>query len=613
MRWFLWFKRNMEAILQALLILAGAIGVLAAGAIVVLEHAWVTPTLEPDAAEVFRHRTIGTEFAPLAVLQVLPDIFPQYFQPKAGEDWIDHFGFIRRTDSADAAANHGLPVGFCVTNYQPSSASPSPVPFVGLSCAACHSVQFRAKGDDAPREVIFAAGNADLDLIPFFESFRAAILFKEPNEAGRKKLANPPSGRPYNHDTPDLEESELQNVLNMDRIEAELNKKSVKLNVLDRLFIGRWLAAVQAQALKTIPKYDYPFWGHEKPYQIANGVAGDDGRLPPYNTVGPGRTQPFKTLLNSVLDLPVNLNRGYSKIPAVFNQEQWVWSQFDGTIKDHVARSALAAMTAGATPDSLDQPELAHNIKQAAEYTRTARCRKTFAEYFGVTPDAARAERGKKVYDQHCATCHGGPVVPRPAAPAPYWAYNPQDFGDDGRPLDPKNPGPWHGRLVPSELLGTDTARITFRYGDIAPFQLYRRFTYKTEVGHPYTEFGGYPLVHQLEFQRDHIRFTGAYVNGPIDGVFARAPFLHNASVPTLAQLINLKERPKVFYRGKNRYDTADVGLDCPEKPDAGQYYRFDTSLPGNSNAGHDYPWAFQGKGWDKAQLEDLLEYLKTF
>ena len=55
-----------------------------------------------------------------------------------------------------------------------------------------------------------------------------------------------------------------------------------------------------------------------------------------------------------------------------------------------------------------------------------------------------------------------------------------------------------------------------------------------------------------------------------------------------------------------------DAGLIVPDQPDAKRYFRFDTALPGNSNKGHDYPWAYHGPGWNQAQLEDLLEYLKT-
>ena len=80
----------------------------------------------------------------------------------------------------------------------------------------------------------------------------------------------------------------------------------------------------------------------------------------------------------------------------------------------------------------------------------------------------------------------------------------------------------------------------------------------------------------------------------------------------TLAELINLKPRRAVFYRGANPYDPIDVGLASPEQPEAAIYYRFDTSARGNSNQGHDFPWAYHGPGWDQASLEDLLEFLKT-
>jgi hypothetical protein len=55
------------------------------------------------------------------------------------------------------------------------------------------------------------------------------------------------------------------------------------------------------------------------------------------------------------------------------------------------------------------------------------------------------------------------------------------------------------------------------------------------------------------------------YVNAPMDGMFLRAPYLHNASVLTLAELINLKKRRDVFYRGHNGYDPIDVGYRSPE------------------------------------------------
>src|SRR5262249_18820545 len=126
-----------------------------------------------------------------------------------------------------------------------------------------------------------------------------------------------------------------------------------------------------------------------------------------------------------------------------------------------------------------------------------------------------------------------------------------------------------------------------------------------------------FPLHHPLKPKPGDLRpGTGqslhGFVNAPLESVFSRPPFLHNGSVMTLAELINLKERKAVFYRGDNNYDPVDVGLLARAEPDTRRYFKYDTSVYGNSNRGHDYPWSYRGPGWDEAQLVDLLEYLKT-
>jgi hypothetical protein len=97
-----------------------------------------------------------------------------------------------------------------------------------------------------------------------------------------------------------------------------------------------------------------------------------------------------------------------------------------------------------------------------------------------------------------------------------------------------------------------------------------------------------------------------------MDGMFMRAPYLHNASVLTLAELINLKKRRDVFYRGHNRYDPVDVGYRSPDAPDSEAYFKFDTSIRGNSNKGHDFPWSYEDSNRNVDDLTALLDYLKT-
>ncbi len=59
----------------------------------------------------------------------------------------------------------------------------------------------------------------------------------------------------------------------------------------------------------------------------------------------------------------------------------------------------------------------------------------------------------------------------------------------------------------------------------------------------------------------NHFRKTNGYANMPLDGLWLRAPYLHNGSVPTLRALLFPEERPAVFYRGYDVYDWTNVGF----------------------------------------------------
>lgn len=93
-----------------------------------------------------------------------------------------------------------------------------------------------------------------------------------------------------------------------------------------------------------------------------------------------------------------------------------------------------------------------------------------------------------------------------------------------------------------------------------------------------------------------------AYKARPMNGIWATAPYLHNGSVLTLYDLLlPSKERPAKFRLGQNLFDAKKVGL-----KDAGPF-EFDTALPGNSRAGHDY-----GTDMSEKDRFALVEYLKS-
>ena len=103
------------------------------------------------------------------------------------------------------------------------------------------------------------------------------------------------------------------------------------------------------------------------------------------------------------------------------------------------------------------------------------------------------------------------------------------------------------------------------------------------------------------------------YVNTLLDGVWLRAPYLHNGSVPTLRDLLNdTEQRPKKFCRGNDVFDWKNVGFTSqpdPAKGSAmcGEFFLYDTALVGNSNRGHLY-----GTDLGDKDKEALLEFLKT-
>ncbi len=490
----------------------------------------------------FFHGTIGTEVAPLPVLKVLPELCPNHFQPlgPGAGDWAKQFGFLT-SDLAPASAPpdpaaKGLPLGFTVSHYRPKSGAPSPVLFVGLGCATCHTTRINGR-------LVVGTGNTSLNLFAWIDAFQASLRDERVTYAAvvgayAKNPANPP------------------------------------LSPEEKGMIALWLGGARAKQGADVARFDEPY---------GNGRS----ILPECVPTGPGRTQPFRTLVRTVLNRPGADMKVYTKIAAIYLEQPEEWGQFDGGVRGLHRRSAAAALAAGATPQNMTLPEIANNIKWASDYIVTHRG-PTWDEIFPDKPiDADKSRRGRTVYEAHCDRCHGHP--------------------EGGRWL----PGALDGQLTLQADIGTDKERVTFRGFEEVPDALAAYF----------------PKDHPFDFPREDLRpaprpnpqdpVVRAFINKRMHAAFSRTPYLHNASVLTLAELINLEPRKAVFFRGANGYDTDRVGLAAPggggQEPDL--YFRFDTAAPGNSNAGHDYPWPRGEVEKDQKKreaLSDLLEYLKT-
>jgi len=117
----------------------------------------------------------------------------------------------------------------------------------------------------------------------------------------------------------------------------------------------------------------------------------------------------------------------------------------------------------------------------------------------------------------------------------------------------------------------------------------------------------------QLAQQHQEKTLKLEYKARPLDGIWATAPYLHNGSVPNLAELLKTdKQRPSKFFVGTRYFDPKNVGFTTLQTPGG---FEFDTSKPGNRNTGHG-PYRARGGGephvFTDAERWALVEYLKT-
>ena len=112
------------------------------------------------------------------------------------------------------------------------------------------------------------------------------------------------------------------------------------------------------------------------------------------------------------------------------------------------------------------------------------------------------------------------------------------------------------------------------------------------------------------------------YVPPPLDGIWARYPYLHNNSVPTLCDLLRpAAERPERFYQGPAEDPATDFDAACVGYPTGDaipeswedEAALMDTTRPGLSNAGHEEVLlSAGGEPLTDTERGQLVMFLKT-
>lgn len=213
--------------------------------------------------------------------------------------------------------------------------------------------------------------------------------------------------------------------------------------------------------------------------------------------------------------------------------------------------------------------------------------------------DRARADRGQAVFDSSCAACHAR----RPDAGSGPITLTTMPVDEIG--TDPRAARLLTGRVAETGALEDRPVLAPDgpRFGPIAP-----ALDIVVHVAAAALEQASPRLATSLATWRNAMA-TGArldvYLAPPLDGIWARAPYLHNGSVPNMAALLTPPAaRPPRFAVSGDGFDPVALGL-----PTDGlaRGPLFDAGLPGNSNGGHDF-----GTALTPEEKAALIEFLKS-
>jgi len=385
-------------------------------------------------------------------------------------------------------------------------------PRVANNCAVCHTLRYRTAPEAEPIFVPLGPGHTS-NVEGFF---RFTIdCAKDPRFNGDNVLW------------------EILQVTKLDWIDKLLYKYLIipitKKRLLEREKQFEW-----------IYKKGFPPWGRGRDDAMNLTKYFMIEVYPPDDTFGP-------TDFPAIWNLKKYDSKPDDKNPQRLNLAGDTWDAFSV-----VMDSALGLL--GTLEGPHDKEEFLGHVQWITDYAR-----RTPPPKFPFPIDGHRAEAGKAVFEQNCASCHA----------------------ENGERV---------GRPLPLSEVGTSKDR----------FDTWGK-AYAIKANQVVKDMG---LERRGLVESDPVGYNVPH----LDGIWLRAPYLHNGSVPTLRDLLKpVADRPITFYRGYDVYDPVDVGFRSqgPEAEKVGTLHY--VGKKGNSNRGHEF-----GTNLPAQDKDALIEYLKT-
>ncbi len=508
-----------------------------------LEQGW-------DALEEWRfwYTSQGSQMIPYAWFRALEQAHGG--KPFAAAEHLAGFGFI--PGPTGRCNPDSLPLGFTL-DIQTQQ--------LGLSCAACHTRLIRTSG----RQLLINGAPAEIHFNRFVGALAAALEHTQTDP------------------------------------------------LVWRRFVARVAPSASSQAVEQLRR-DVVATAR-KLRQFQHFVAAndnDDGEF-----AGFGRVDAFGAIFNRVTVDALGIPANYAPADAPVNYP-YLWgasrvgvTQWNGSAPNRVPFGPLArnlgeaiGLFGGVTLVPEQGFGFRSPVKVANLHALEALSEKLRAPSWRTAQlpplDDALAHRGYDIYNSQCRQCH---AMPRPAQ-----GDNRAEVIDVGTVgTDAVAARNFLEREARTGVLAGQRKWLLSgeRYGDVAP-------TRELVV----TAIVGVILDRRLDavapqdlmalFRERPPADIAGYKARPLEGIWATAPYLHNGSVPTLADLLEPpQKRPTEFRSGVLAFDTDRVGLGTVIKGAPNSI--FDTRQRGNSNDGHRY-----GTDLPQDDKRALLEFLKS-
>jgi hypothetical protein len=529
------------------------------GGAIYLDQGW-----DHETTQWWYHVSQGTVFMPYAWFLALEQPVGAALFSAPGH--LERLGFFSTPPNEEYNPD-GLPVGFSkrALNLDQAPYGCWQGEWVGFTCAACHTGQLNYHG----QEIRLQAGPAHTDI----EALQ--------DELARSLAATAASRPKFGRFTRRV-------------MDAGATTDPQDLAQRFRCYVGAlgertsFFEAAQANAA-------------EEP------TAAGSGRL---DALGRGGN----LLLAAPLGEPKNYipNTAPVSFPALWDTPYFDWVLYNVSVRQPLARNVVEALGVGAPIDP--STILAETVVHGLEIDKMADIQDALMDVRSprwpenvVGPiDQAKAEHGEAIYNKTCAACHQviDPATHRPVEQTEgnggtSGEITIPSFALDKIGTDPRQAVNFANRMLSFEKIGGPaeiplkdaakllTDKIVTQWIEASPENARRA----EEVNRGRTN----------EFQA-----VLEYRARPLNGIWATPPYLHNGSVPSLYQLLlPTARRDRIFFTGDWEFDPKRVGVGTTS-PFPGATV-FDTRLPGNSNAGHEY-----GAGLNDADRMALIEYLKT-